>query len=65
MSSCTEITALVLTLLLGGCSLSIEQEEIEKATKLCAPHGGLAWISTNKRKAMCKDQVLVDYTWSK
>ena len=64
MARSTETCLLVATLLLAGCVPNLGMEEINKATKMCAAHGGVESVSTfvGENAAWCRDGAKGSFT---
>jgi len=58
MATTLKCAALVM-LLLAACS--VDQQEIEIATRVCEPHGGLKWIMYDGYEVTCNNGVRVKY----
>lgn len=48
-------------MMLAGCAGQINADEIEIATTMCAPHGGILYILTDSPSTRCKDGQVVRY----
>lgn len=58
-------TVVLACLLMAGCTLAIDQEDIDLSTKACADHKGIRFVWTTGDKVLCQDGYSITYVRSK